>query len=842
MENSSTNNPIVLPSKFKVRLEMKSDWHIGTGAGRPGNIDKLLARDAEGFPFVPAKTINGIWRDAMETLTLGLDNGTESAWSKWVEVIFGIQPTQLQGVGLKETQADELHRRVQNDAKTCSHSLLSLHPARLTANLRDKIDEAINAISSQEEKKRQKQKLLAAMTFIKPGVAIDDKTGTAITDFLRFEEMGRIGMVLEVECELQKSSELISALLLLSAMLVERIGGKRRRGAGFCALKVCDENGKEVPPQDAIKWFENNKTAPAIPSLKSKNLNYSLIDLAMTDEWLTLAYSLCLQTPVSIVTATLGNVSESLDFIPGTYLLPHITEVLRNKLGDKIFQAVAYGDLQILPVTVEINGKRGLPVPRVLAQHKVEGGFEKPKTLYNKFANEITDKQLKPLRSGYVQSLESVAQGKNKLPSYKNTIKTLLTHNTVEDQVQRPTENVGGVYSREAIAARTILRGEVRLRKSLADKLGADWWAELNGAVRLGTSRKDDYGLAELKTLSQGEFKSSASHNGNHLIVYLLSDCLLRDVNLRQTNLADELAKELSDKLGVTLKTIKPKDKETTSLVITRRIESWHEGWGFPRPTLIAMEAGSCVKFEIENFGSLDDQQKATLEKNLHAVEAAGIGERRGEGYGQVRFNPPLLTQPINGWDQADKPKPDNTKPPAKGAPGSLSQEEETFAELIEEIAWREELKVAVLKIADDKDQRNQIFGFDSDKQEPPMSQIGGLRSAITSLHKISDAKVVISWLDHLAETENRLEKWSKNKSTAKVKIQRIQELIEQDSKVWLILCETKIDGENVWTSPPTLVRTEEKLQVKLWAEAVRALFDACARAHKRELEKKGDN
>jgi CRISPR-associated protein Csx10 len=846
MENSSTNNPVVLPSKFKVRLEMKSDWHIGTGAGRPGSIDKLLARDAEGCPFVPAKTINGIWRDAMETLTLGLDNGKEGDWSKWVETIFGIQPTQLQLDKSASTQAEELHRRVQSDAKTYSHSLLSLQPARLSANLRGKIDAVITLLPDKEEQKRQRQKLLAAMTFIKPGVSIDDKTGTAITDFLRFEEMGRVGTVLEAECELKESSETISALLLLSAMLVERIGGKRRRGAGLCALKVCDEKGKEIPPQDAIKWLEKNKTAPNVPLLKNNEEKFSLSNPARADEWQTLEFSLRLQTPVSIVTATLGNVSESLDFIPGTYLLPHITNVLRNKLGDKIFQAVAYGDLQILPATLEISQKRGLPAPRVLAQHKVEGGFEKKNTVYNKLAKEIKDTtpQLKPFRSGYVTSLDE--NGK-KLPSYKNTPKTLLMHNTVEDKYQRPTENVGGVYSREAIAAGTTLCGEIRLRKSLSDELGTDWWTELklNGAVRLGTSRKDDYGLVELNISPPQKFSSSATLKGNRLTVYLQSDCLLRNTNLRQTNLVAELAKELSsqENLNVTLKPIQPSDKETTSLVMTRRIESWHEGWGFPRPTLIGIEAGSCVVFEIENFTSLDDQQKATLEKNLQTIEAAGIGERRGEGYGQVRFNPPLLTQPINGWDKADKPE--NTKPLSMGAPEELSDEEKTFAELIEEIAWREELKVAVLKIADDKEQRNQIFGFDGDKKEPPMSQIGGLRSAITRLQEEKDKTIVINWLEHLKATSNRREKWAKDKAKAEAKLNKIIKLLEPESRkqkpndepqnVWEWL-------EGVFNQPPTLVRGTEELQKKLWAEAVRALFDACARAHKRELEKKGDN
>src|SRR2546429_1925873 len=146
-DNQARDGSFVLPSPFKIRLEMKSDWHIGTGAGRPGSVDKLIARDVDGFPFVPAKTLNGIWRDAIETLTLGLDGGNEGKWSKWVEAIFGIQPNQLQGVQPNETQADELQRRVKNNDATYSFSFLSVQPARLSPNLRGKIDEAVNSIS-----------------------------------------------------------------------------------------------------------------------------------------------------------------------------------------------------------------------------------------------------------------------------------------------------------------------------------------------------------------------------------------------------------------------------------------------------------------------------------------------------------------------------------------------------------------------------------------------------------------------------------------------------------------------------------------------------------------------
>jgi CRISPR-associated protein Csx10 len=871
--NKTMNNG---PEKFTIRLTMLSDWHIGTGAGRPGSVDKLLARDADGFPFVPAKTVNGIWRDALETLTFGSDGGAEGSWSKWVEAIFGIQPNQLQGVQPNETQAHELRRRVASGKDTYSFSLLSMQPARISQALRAKIDEKVNSID-EKERERQRQKILSALTFIKPGVAIDEKSGTAINDFLRFEEMGRAGTVLEAKCSVEnlngasdEQKQAIWHLLLVSAKLVERIGGKRRRGAGLCELKVCDEKGKEIDTSAALAWLENHKNAPDIPTRSNSSQAYSLNKEAKDGEWQTLEFSLHLRTPASIVTATLGNVSEALDFIPGTYLLPHVTRVLRAKLGDKIFQHVAYGDLQILPSTFEVNGQRGRPVPNAIYYDKVGGGFGKAKngktTVYNllREKEEIRrGEQKKNYRGGYISSLDE--NGK-KLPSYKdkNSSKTVLTHNTVEDRFQRPTTDVGGVYSRQAIAAGTTLRGEIRLRKSLSDELDgrdANWRQTLGGRVRLGTSRKDDYGSAELSLSPPKAFASMAKLNENRLTVYLSSDCLLRNSNLRQTNLVADLASELSKRLSqelpeeanlrMRLKPIEQNDKETTSLITTRRIESWHEGWGFPRPTLTALEAGSCAVFEIETFDSLNgeqrtalnDVQRNALEKSLRGVEAAGIGERRGEGYGQVRFNPPLLTAKINGWEAANKsgvaPKHTNK------SNGGLSDEEKKFAMLIEETAWREELKIAVLKFADDYRNRRKVFGFeievDNKSREkrgiPQMSQIGGLRSAIIRLQEESDRALVCDWLRHLKDTTNRLERWNRNKNTkrARIRINRIMVLLRNDKWVWHFL-------RSHFNPPPSLERSAESLKKEFWAEAVRSLFGASARAHKRELEKKGEN
>ncbi|MCS6849728.1 MAG: RAMP superfamily CRISPR-associated protein, partial [Gemmataceae bacterium] len=80
-----------LPNRFRIRLTFESDWHVGSGMGRPGNIDRLIVRDADDLPFVPAKTLSAIWRDACELLCHGLDDGKVGPWTKFVDRIFGSQ-------------------------------------------------------------------------------------------------------------------------------------------------------------------------------------------------------------------------------------------------------------------------------------------------------------------------------------------------------------------------------------------------------------------------------------------------------------------------------------------------------------------------------------------------------------------------------------------------------------------------------------------------------------------------------------------------------------------------------------------------------------------------------
>jgi len=64
-------------TSFEIKLEFLSDCHIGTGQGRLGTIDAEIRRDPDGLPFVPAKSLVGVWRDACETVAATFDRAAD---------------------------------------------------------------------------------------------------------------------------------------------------------------------------------------------------------------------------------------------------------------------------------------------------------------------------------------------------------------------------------------------------------------------------------------------------------------------------------------------------------------------------------------------------------------------------------------------------------------------------------------------------------------------------------------------------------------------------------------------------------------------------------------------
>jgi CRISPR-associated protein Csx10 len=462
-----------------------------------------------------------------------------------------------------------------------------------------------------------------------------------------------------------------------------------------------------------------------------------------------------------------------------------------------------------------------LPVPHALFRHKSGGGFDKSGTIFNRLSEEETaGKQLKGYREGYIGAYQG-----NQLPAHETTPKVLGTHNTVEDKAQRPKEEVGGVYSWEAIAAGTVLRSELRVRgnvKEDLDKRQAEWWLKLNSDdLRLGSSRKDDYGSVTLEAGQVAKFSPAPQAKGNKLTVWLLSDLLLREPSLRATTFIERLCEVLEDKLEVKLEEWKPGEGLLGSLLRARRVESWQVSWGLPRPSLLATQAGSCVVFKIKD--ELDGTGARQLEDKLKKLEREGVGERRAEGYGQVRFNDPLTTEEVNKWAVTQR---GDDKDAAESQAVALTPAEEEIARRVETEVWREEMRRGILAFASDPEKRRENLGLTVKGGEsyPPSTQLSGLRDVISHLRNEADKGGITAWLGHLKDTRNRREKWGGA-------LKKIEGLIDEPNGVWEL-----IDSDN--TLKLTLSsEAERRLRRELWAEAVRGLIDACVRAQKRETE-----
>ena len=821
-----------------VTIKMDSDWHIGSGAGIPGDVDRLVQKDQDGFPYIPAKTLTGIWRDGCELVALGLDNGNEKGiWHSWIDYLFGEQPA------LPEVKLTQ-HPRP---------AVVSIRAASFSEDFK----KAIESLENQQAKIVIKN----ALTFIKPGISIEPESGCAKEDHLRFTEMARIGASLKATCNLnfgnatEEEQKTAYALLLAGAKMVERIGGKRRRGSGRCSLVI--SGYEDIGAW--LDWLESHIKQPIETpefSLSAEEPNRDDTQANKKDDWVRIKLTLTTKTPLVITARTVGNVVESLDYIPGTHLLP----IVSKRLGKNLHQAIAQGNLIVTNATVEINGERGRPVPLAMFYEKLEGGWKEGKGIYNRLVDkEPEKKQLKGSRQGYI----SVTSGKN-LPLYKpskDIISGISPHNTVDDKYQRPDKEIGGIYSYENIASGTILQAEIRLRKGLSDYLGKDWWKLLDGKVNIGQSKKDDYGLVciqadVIESSNQNTSNKNVDSQTSELIVWLLSDVLLRDARLRPSTSIEDFKNVLEIKLNEGLESeekieldIRKSQDIVDTIARSRRTESWQVRWGLPRPSLVGLMAGTCIVFTVTK-----GKENITADK-LAGIEMSGIGERTAEGYGQICFNDPLLTESaLKKCQQSENDSNSNSNKFNKTILSKTNNNDFDYARIIEETAWKEAIQKAALFLASKKDSskkdsskedsskenyRYKILGIkleiEENKQQktskPSMSQLGSLRSVLSNLESPGDAAIT-SWI------KNRKDKWFIESKVSKSSLDKISDLITDSSKVWEYLEEGLEQikhpkfGELVITE-----KGEESLKTKLWADAIKILVDTCIRAHKREWE-----
>lgn len=783
-----------MPQDFLISVAFTSDWHIGTGAGRQGHIDRLVRRDpVDNLPYVPGKTLTGILRDSCEAIADGLDKadgGTGRAWMALLERIFGDQPSKS---------------RVAAQSAPLQ-SALAIGPAHI-------VDALLNHLCA---------KLARALTFVKPGVRINPRTGQALTDHLRMIEVARGGVTLVSEATLDLDRlpsewrEPAQALLWAGARSVQHIGGQRRRGLGRCEVTLApakgpfsqaDLNGFKTAisgPQDS--W----SNAPDVSSI-SAPLRLSASSTPPVGAWARVGLELYVERPVVVPANVVGNTVNSLDYVPGTYLVGHVLRALTDGLGRSAFPHLASGEIRVLNAYLEVNGTRGRPVPLSYRYAKSSGGLDTEQSAMNALCEAWPDdEQAKPHRVGYL-----AASGQANLTLDKARFLE-TTHTTINDEQQRPVETEGGVFTYHALRPGTCLRSELFLTEALVtelDKRDPGWKTRLNGTARVGVAKKDDYGKVKITPCSADTAPTRASEQT--LTVWLLSDLLLRDQSLRPSTSLDDLRAALEQALNrgckaelpITLKT------DTAATTRVRRREGWQTNWQLPKPTLVGLQAGSVVRFTIEGTPPPD------LQERLMRLEGAGIGERRGEGFGELVVNDPLAASKISHLPGKPNASAAGARlvalAPAAHSPTTVGVS--TFLTLLETEAWRAAYRHEVAVWASNTQGRRHYFDWKDDK--PKNNQLGTLRQLAMTFR--GPSTLVSTWLAAQGERD----KWTSDS------LDRIKSLVNDASEAWISIPNSAIAPRSAEIAGTALLRQT------LWPEAVRTLLLVAIRQEIRQRE-----
>ncbi len=782
---------------WTFEIEMRSDWHIGSGFGVSGGVDRLVAVDEDGLPFIPGKTATSMLRDGAEQLAAGMDDGDANGpWHDWLRFLFGTQPTRKEGALGAAPLPAALHIRRGQLLPEIRNRLRSKQPAAT--------------------------QLRQSLFFNKAAVAIDPKSGTAKPKCLRLEQMARAQLVLTCDVTIQCAGadvpvDFISQFLAAASLLVTRIGAKRRRGAGKCRWQL-------LPQVDVSATINAFSAAgfqpPALPQSNQANPALAAASASAVADWFDIPLSVTLIDPACVADSVVGNTARTLEFIPGTHLLPFLTQQLRS-LGIAMASEIQQEAIRVLPATIELQAQRSQPTPLAWELSKDAEKWTS-QSLVNRMQmnSPVLSKQI---RTDYCVT-STLDPGE--VTSHGRPALSFHTHNTISEQSQRPTSDLGGVYSYQAIAPcrmQSVLRVSANLFHRIQHHAG--WRETLGGRARIGRSSKDGYGRADIAVVGEPIKRTGTSDvalsNPAVFTLQLLSDTLILNARNQFATTATELAGAIGDALGANVRVSHRRDQPdvATAFVRTHRIESWSSRWQLPRPSLVALRAGSCVRLEVV------DPPNDLLSK-LMSLQWTGIGQRRAEGYGQLQIDHPLCT--------VTKPRAAIVLPPqvvdvVGFIPKNANAATLAQALAIEQTCWRQNIELSALAQAEQTARR---LGWNRGK--PASTQAGALRARVCDLTDWASRNSLADWLNQLNDNPLRSKKWPEGSVNKLIKFLDLESVEESPagSQIW-----SRLQAQT-W---PRL--TENGLQAfcqnsSNWAYAARALLDAAIRWQQRNERK----
>ncbi|MDO4900536.1 RAMP superfamily CRISPR-associated protein [Actinomyces sp.] len=643
------------PVSFPLRVIFKSDWGVSTGAGIAGGVDAVVEKDERGLPIVRGTILAGVIREQAFVVAEALDRDAsgESAassddpptWRAFVTKLFG----------------DAEHPR-----------LVGFTDARLPDGVAP--ESAVHEVVS---------------------LSIDEDTGTAKQDFLRFferaaaDELGGEVMLADFNPRgrplVWKDEQVEAARLVLSlaGLLVRGIGSNRSDGDGVCDILIGDprkaDSSAGQPTVEALKTLCRSLldawkgTAPTIPEADGEPRAPEVPHASVSGDeaappapgrFFTATLDIRLLTPVVSYEVPLSNEVRSLDFLRGTVLLPWVHRRLRAVAGNDqlVRDAVVAGDLLVSDATAVVRNDdggacQGMPVPLVLSRPKnppqsgaaaadgAQPTSPETMTATNRLLAGEPEDVHKPLRAGYVFVPGAGPDGSGDVAGGIGAPALVGRQSTAHDP------DTGGARSGQLFLVRALpaglsMRASVTVSERLLDRIRPLLAAAFPQDVeaRLGSRRlSGTYGRARCELSAFTEADPALPGEDPAFTLWFTSDVLVRSPRLGPGGSIEDLLQAFRH-AGAAVVLVGERDEQGASAsslegaftagVRHKRVDSWSAAEHQPRATRTAISAGSVLRVV-----AADSADSAAVLRRLTELSVTGVGELTAQGYGRFVVN-----------------------------------------------------------------------------------------------------------------------------------------------------------------------------------------------------------
>ena len=440
-----------------------------------------------------------------------------------------------------------------------------------------------------------RQNVLEQFTYLRTQTAVDLKSGAAQENSLRTLRVVKKNLKFVAECGMYHEHD--KDTLIKAVSIVKHMGMSRTRGLGLVRVRVLEDAE------------ENRKNDP--------------IAIPQSGDRYKIEYSIYLKSAM-ICKSAQGNQAVTQDYIAGSKVLG----LLAGALGTEEYRELMAEDVKVANAYISTVNGRCLPGSASLQKEKdtfygADGSVELTDMLY---VEKLSGKQMSPAGIDYIDK-----------EGYVTSVDTQITyhHQRPEDKsIGRATGNDdSSFYQLASIAPGQIFKGYILAGKAGAEKIVAALQSLKN--VRMGYGKSSEFGAADI-SIDGVEPVCKTGKVRNDAVVELASDVILyNDAGMPVTDIP-VLTEYLSRALGT------PDIEITKPFLCFHTLGGFNVTWGCRKPVFQTLGMGSVFMVHSDSGFTVD------------ATESIFLGERTGEGYGELVFSERKTDSRVKVWKQKE--------------------------------------------------------------------------------------------------------------------------------------------------------------------------------------------